>query len=72
MRADHENAVSLNPPKLAYSPDEAAERIGVCRSYLYILLGSGELPAKKLGKRTLIMRADLETFLAGLQSYGVK
>ena len=57
--------------KLTLTIDEAQEISGLGRTKLYELLKSGELPARKLGKRTLILHADLEAFLAGLQSYPV-
>jgi excisionase family DNA binding protein len=39
---------------LAYSPMEAARRLGVGRSTIYELIKSGDLAISKLGTRTLI------------------
>jgi excisionase family DNA binding protein len=39
---------------LAYSPMEAARRLGVGRTTIYELIKSGELSISKLGSRTLI------------------
>lgn len=39
---------------LAYSPLEAARRLGVGRSTIYELIKSGDLAVSKLGTRTLI------------------
>jgi len=39
---------------LAYSPLEAAHRLGVGRSTIYELIKSGDLEVSKLGTRTLI------------------
>jgi excisionase family DNA binding protein len=55
--------------KITYSIDEVLGISGLGRTKIYELLKSGELPARKLGKRTLILGADLNAFLTGLQSY---
>ncbi|HEY6697095.1 MAG TPA: helix-turn-helix domain-containing protein [Acidimicrobiales bacterium] len=55
--------------RLAVSVAEAARIIGVGRTRLYALLDDGTLPARKLDKRTLILRADLEAFLTSLPEY---
>lgn len=39
---------------LAYSPIEAAQRLGVGRSTIYELIKSGDLEVSKLGSRTLV------------------
>lgn len=44
--------------------------LGVGRSTLYALIKEGRLPVRKLGKRTLILRADLEQFIAALPAKG--
>ena len=56
-------------PQLSYTIDEACTLIGVGRTKLYEVLDSGELPAKKWGKHTLILKADLERFLLKLDAY---
>jgi excisionase family DNA binding protein len=54
----------VNPPaRIAYSIAEAAEMIGVSRTTLYQLISDGLLPIRKLGKRSLIKREDLETLI---------
>jgi excisionase family DNA binding protein len=50
--------------KLAYRIDEAAQACGIGRTSLYELIGSGQLKAFKAAGRRLIMRSDLEAFLA--------
>lgn len=54
---------------LCISIKQAAQLTGICRSTLYEALNRGELPARKLGKRTVILLADLEAFLASLPDY---
>jgi excisionase family DNA binding protein len=49
--------------RISYSPVEAAKALGVSRAYMYVLLGRGEVPARKIGTRTLIVATDLQAFL---------
>jgi excisionase family DNA binding protein len=51
--------------RLAYSPDEAAELLGISRELIHDLLRTGQLGSVKAGRRRLIARHHLETFLAG-------
>lgn len=55
---------------LTISQTQAALCLG--RTKVYQLINAGELPAKKLGKRTVILRSDLEEFLLQLETYPVK
>jgi excisionase family DNA binding protein len=55
-----------NPDKLAHSVDESCAIAGVGRSYLYGAIAAGDLTARKAGRRTLILRSDLEAWLTGL------
>lgn len=59
-------------PVIALTTEQVQEVCGIGRTRLYELLKSGELPARKLGKRTLILRADLEAFLTSLTVYPTK
>lgn len=54
---------------IAYRPNEAARVSGISRSRLYELIASGEIPAKKLGSCTLILRESLVAYLASLPAY---
>lgn len=54
---------------LSYSIEEARSLTGLGRTKLYQLLHTGELKARKVGTRTIILRNDLEEFLENLQSY---
>jgi len=49
---------------LAISIPEAARRLSVCARTITNLISRRELPAKKIGRRTVIRLADLESFLA--------
>lgn len=43
-----------NKEKLVYSMQEAAEGLGISKSYMYELARSGKVPVLKLGKRLVI------------------
>lgn len=51
--------------RLAYSPEEAAELLGVSRELVHDLLRTGQLGSVKAGRRRLIAKHHLEAFLAG-------
>lgn len=55
--------------QLAVSIEEAQIMSGLGRTKIYELMNAGVLPARKSGKRTLILKADLDAFLASLPSY---
>jgi predicted DNA-binding transcriptional regulator AlpA len=40
--------------------------LGCGRSLIYSLIGSGDLPARKLGRRTVVLRRDAEALLERL------
>ena len=50
--------------RLAYSVDEAAQITGLSRDLLYDQMRTGKLAYLKVGRRRLITRRSLETFLA--------
>lgn len=52
--------------KLAYRIDEAVAATGIGKSKLYLEIAAGRLKIRKLGSRTLILKADLEAWLAAL------
>jgi excisionase family DNA binding protein len=51
--------------RLAYSPEEAAEALGISRHLMYDLLRTGQLRSRKAGNRRLIGLRQIEAFLAG-------
>lgn len=61
--------MTTDPSRRAYSIKEARHKIGVCNASLYNLLNSGVLPARKLGKRTVILADDLDQYLTSLPAY---
>jgi excisionase family DNA binding protein len=48
---------------LAHSVSDAAQRIGISRSSLYLLISRGEIPIAKVGNRTLVLDDDLRAYL---------
>ena len=54
----------------ALSIAQATRILGIGRSTLYGIIKDGRLPVRKLGKRTLIIRDDLEHFIATLPCKG--
>jgi excisionase family DNA binding protein len=51
--------------RLAYSPEEAAELLGISRELIHDLLRTGQIGSVKAGRRRLIGKHHLEAFLAG-------
>ena len=52
--------------KIAYTIPEAVEATGISRTMIYKAMEEGRLTAKKNGKRTLILREELERFMRAL------
>jgi len=46
----------------------AAQLLGISRTSLYQLIDAGDVPSRKVGRRRLIPRADLERYAAGAAS----
>lgn len=57
---------STNPQLEALTIVEAKARAGCSRSMIYQEIQAGRLRARKLGRRTLILAADLSSWLANL------
>jgi excisionase family DNA binding protein len=53
--------------RLAYSPAEAAQALGISRARLYQLLDDGTIPSLKLGRRRLIRQEALASLLERLE-----
>lgn len=54
--------------QLALSIDEAQVAIGLGKTKIYQLINSGDLKARKVGKRTIFLKADVDAFLSNLES----
>lgn len=58
---------SVQSERLAYSPAELADALGVTRQHIQNLIARGEVPSIKLGRRRLIPARVVENLLAGAQ-----
>jgi excisionase family DNA binding protein len=54
----------------AYSINEVCASTNLGRDAVYRAIGSGQLVARKLGKRTVVTSRDLERFLESLPQAG--
>lgn len=61
-----EGKLSEGIEHLTYSIDEAAEAAGISRTKLFAEIRDGHIVARKLGRRTLIERTELDRWLAAL------
>ncbi len=50
-------------PRVAYSPAEFAEALGVSRQHVHNMIGRGELQSMKLGKARRIPATEIERLL---------
>lgn len=53
--------------RLLLTVEEAADRLAIARSHLYLHLQSGRLRSVKIGRSRRVPVADLEAFVAGLR-----
>ena len=58
--------MNIHQTPLAVPIADAVKMAAIGRTTFYKLLKDGALPARKCGKRTLILMADLEAFLQSL------
>ena len=54
------------PARMLYSAEEAAELLGIGRTFLFQLLATGEIDSVKIGRRRKITRDALDRYIAGL------
>ena len=55
--------MAIDHSRLAYSPGEAAQALGLSINNVYNLVREGKLPSLRLGKRLLITGVELERLL---------
>jgi excisionase family DNA binding protein len=66
---EHVRIIGVIQMQLSLSIEEVSNSTGIGRTKIYEAINRGLLPAKKYGKRTIILRGDLESFLRALESY---
>lgn len=54
------------PPRILLTVDEAADRIGICRSNMFKLIRQGDVRSVKVGRLRRVTPAALEDFVARL------
>ena len=52
--------------KLAHSPEESAQILGICRTKIFQEIRAGRLRARKVGKRTILLADDLREYARNL------
>ena len=63
-------SIETQASRIAFSLADAASAIGIGRSTLHELIATGKLPVRKLGRRSLVLREDLEAYLQSLPAHG--
>ena len=53
----------METQRLTMTVSEAAEFLGISRAFAYELVGRGEIPAVRFGRRVVVPRRALETLL---------
>ena len=61
--------LSVESEQRAFRPNEAAARMGISRSRLYVELAAGRIKAKKLGTATLVPAVEIDRWLAELPDW---
>jgi excisionase family DNA binding protein len=61
---------TLAPTRAAYSVSEVLAMTNLGRDKFYRLVREGKLPARKAGRRTLVLASDLDDFLKSLPILG--
>lgn len=64
---EHAERVSA-PGRLLYSVEEAADLLGIGRTFMFQLVATGEIDSFKIGKRRKIPRDALDAYIERLRS----
>jgi excisionase family DNA binding protein len=55
------------PERMLYPLTEVQQRLSISRSTVYQLVGNGELPSVKIGRRRFVTAAALDAYIDGLK-----
>ena len=65
---DHPDSAAINASspsaRLTLTVPEVAAALGISRNHAYWMVATGVIPSKRLGRRYLVGRSALETWLA--------
>jgi excisionase family DNA binding protein len=64
---EHAERIST-PGRLLYSIEEAADLLGIGRTFMFHLVATGEIDSFKIGKRRKIPRDALDAYIERLRS----
>jgi excisionase family DNA binding protein len=71
-KSSSNDPTALNSSRLAYRVTDACRAAGVGRTTLYGAIKDGELIARKIGRRTVILADDLTAWLRSLPPTAAK
>lgn len=55
-----------DPEPAAFDTLQAARYVGIGKTMLFDEIKAGRIPTRKIGRRTLILRSDLDAWLAAI------
>ena len=58
--SNHVERPAKTPPRLVYSVEEAADLLGIGRTFMFHLVATGEIESFKIGRRRKIHREALD------------
>lgn len=58
----------MSTEPLVLSVQEVADSLGVSRDVIYVAIGKGEIPARKIGGRIVVSRAWRDRFVAEIDA----
>jgi len=70
MAENNHSSDGNNAPPRLLSIRQAARELGVCRTVVYELIRDDKIKSVKIGRRRLISRDAVETFIAALTDKG--
>lgn len=62
----HANAEEREAAMEALSINEACRSMGIGKTKLYALIKARDIPARKIGAKTIILRQDVDSYLSAL------
>jgi excisionase family DNA binding protein len=59
--------IEWRPERMLYPLKEVQQRLSIGRSTVYQLVGDGQLPSVKIGRRRFVTAAALDAYIEGLK-----